>query len=111
MENFQKIPVVAWNICSLILCMCFYCCEQMMITHQDVVQIHESSSEGPRGWVFGRRCSRKVSITQTILGAREKRVDHVVRIVIHFSLQCLFFVGVTSVVLRGQSHALKQAQE
>lgn len=54
MENFRKIPVVALNIYSHVLSMYFYYCEQVMMTHQDVMEIHESSTEGPRGWVWGK---------------------------------------------------------
>lgn len=46
MENVMEIPVVAWNICSVKLCTCFYYCEQVMIIHQVVVQIHGSSRKG-----------------------------------------------------------------
>lgn len=38
------------------------------MTHQDVMEIHESSTEGPRGWVWGKRHSSLYNI----LGAREK---------------------------------------
>lgn len=46
MENLMEIPVVAWNICSVKLCMYFYCCEQVMVTRQVVMQVHGSSRKG-----------------------------------------------------------------
>lgn len=54
---------------SVVARRCFADCELVRITRQEVTQTPEPSPEGPGGWVCGRRQSREVSVTQSMLGA------------------------------------------
>lgn len=79
------------NLYSVLLCMhFFFYCEQMKIEYQDAMQIHESPTKGLGGRIFGKRHSRRPSITQIILGAHERGVDHMVKILTGCSLQHYF---------------------
>lgn len=77
-------------LCITLHAFFFFYCEQMKIEYQDAMQIHESSTKGLGGRIFGKRHSRRPSITQIILGAHERGVDHMVKILTGCSLQHYF---------------------